>query len=182
MAAAGAMVNALLMVEVRPPLAAVRFFDPERLMLKSLNVAKPKPFVNCVVDPLRVPVPVVSKRVIETPAVVTSLPEPSRNCTVTFGLIIVPAVAFDGCWEKNSWEALLAEIVNVLLTAEVRPVLDAVKFFDPTRLILRSLKVATPDAFVVRVVVPDKTPVPDVSDIKTDTPDVGTLLPRLSCN
>ena len=74
------------------------------------------------------------------------------------------------------------EIVNEILTAEVNPELDAVKFFDPTRLILRSLKVATPDAFVNCVVVPDKTPVPDESDINTDVPDVRTLLPKLSRN
>ena len=99
-----------------------------------------------------------------------------------FGLIVVPAVAFVGCWEKASCEALPAEIVNALLMAEVRPVLDAVRFFDPTRLILKSLNVAIPEAFVVRVVVPDKTPVPDESDISTDVPDVRTLLPKLSRN
>ena len=74
------------------------------------------------------------------------------------------------------------EIVNEVLTADVNPELDAVKFFDPTLLILRSLKVATPEVFVVCIVVPESTPVPDESDIKTDVPDVRTLLPKLSCN
>ena len=34
------------------------FFEPIKLMLISLNVASPEAFVNCVVVPLNVPVPV----------------------------------------------------------------------------------------------------------------------------
>jgi hypothetical protein len=72
-------------------------------------------------------------------------------------------------------------MLNALLTAEVRPRLDAVKFFEPGRLTLRSLKVARPDALVVWVRVPLSVPVPVVSASVMFTPDMATLLPFASC-
>ena len=73
LAAAALIVNALLTAEVSPTLDAVRFFEPERLMLRSLKVARPFGSVNCVVVPLSVPVPVVKTMLIDTPALETLL-------------------------------------------------------------------------------------------------------------
>jgi hypothetical protein len=42
-----------------------------------------------------------------------------------------------------------SNIVNALLTADVSPLLDAVRLLEPDWLILRSLKVARPLAFVI---------------------------------
>ena len=86
------MVNELLTADVNPVLDAVRIFEPVRLMLKSLNVARPLAFVVLVVVPPSTPVPEDNDIVIETPEVDTLLPLPSCNCTVTAGLIVPPAV------------------------------------------------------------------------------------------
>ena len=94
---AALIVNAELTAEASPVLEAVIFFEPERLMLRSLKVAKPPEFVTCVSVPLRVPVPVVNASVIETPELVTSLPDASLSCTVTAGEIVCPAVVLVGC-------------------------------------------------------------------------------------
>ena len=75
---------------------------------------------------------------------------------------------------------MLALIVKALLTADVSPLLEAVMFFVPLELMLRSLNVARPVASVVLVVVPLKVPVPVVRVIVTDTPEVETLLPNAS--
>lgn len=66
-----------------------------------------------------------------------------------------------------------------MLTAAVRLPLDARRVFEPVRLMLRVLNVATPDD-VVRVSVPLRTPVPEASAIVTDVPVVATRLPKAS--
>ena len=73
------MVKALLIADVSIPLDAVRFFNPARLMLRSLKVASPELLVVRVVVPLKVPVPDDNDRVTETPKEATSLPKPSRS-------------------------------------------------------------------------------------------------------
>jgi len=92
-----AMLNALLTAEVRPRLVAVRFFEPARLMLKSLKVARPDALVVCVSVPLSVPVPVVNASVMLAPAIATLLPLVSCTCTVTGGVIVAPAAVLLGC-------------------------------------------------------------------------------------
>ena len=78
---------------------------------------------------------------------------------------------------NESVVAAAALIVNVLLAADVSPVLDAVRtLFEPERLMFRSLKVARPFASVVCVVVPPRVPVPVVKAMPIDTPAVETLL------
>src|SRR3989338_5061844 len=102
------MVNELLTADVNPVLDAVRFFEPARLMLKLLNVARPLASVVCCVVPLSTPVP-DNDIVTDTPEVDTLLPLPSCNCTVTAGLIVPPAVVFEGCWTKTTFAAVPAD-------------------------------------------------------------------------
>jgi hypothetical protein len=99
------MVNALLTADVNPVLDAVRFFEPSRLMLKLLNVARPLAFVVVVVVPLSTPVPEDNAIAIETPAVDTLLLLAFCSCTVTGGLIVSPGAALDGCWAKTTFVA-----------------------------------------------------------------------------
>ena len=107
-------VNALLTAEViPPPLNAVRFFEPERLMLKSLNVARPEALVTCVTVPDKLPVPVVSPMLTKIPARETLFPEASCNCTVTGGEIATPATPLDGCCANASFDPVPAVTVNV---------------------------------------------------------------------
>ena len=91
------MVKELLTAGVNTPLVAVRLFEPARLMLKSLNVARPLAFVAFGVVPLSTPVPEDNDIAIETSAAVTLFPSASCNCTVTAGLIADPVVASEGC-------------------------------------------------------------------------------------
>ena len=72
--------------------------------------------------------------------------------------------------------------MNASLTPDVNPLLDAVRFFDPTSSMLKSPNVASPDPLVVCVVVPLSVPFPDDNVIVIVTPDVGTSLPKLSRN
>jgi hypothetical protein len=71
-------------------------------------------------------------------------------------------------------------MVKALLTAEERPVLLAVRFFDPGRLMLRLLNVDTPEAFVFCVKVPERDPVPVVNAKVIGTPATAMLFPLLS--
>src|SRR2546428_458142 len=74
--------------------------------------------------------------------------------------------------------AAAAEIVNEPLTTGVRAPLEAVRFLEPLKLMLRSLKVARPAESLVRVVAPLSEPVPVLKFMATDTPD--TLLLKVS--
>ena len=114
------MVNELLTADVNPVLDAVRIFEPARLMLKSLNVARPLAFVVLVVVPPSTPVPEDNDIVIETPEVDTLLPLPSCNCTVTAGLIVHPAVVFDGCWTKTTFVAVPVDNTNTSWALSIR--------------------------------------------------------------
>src|ERR1017187_4128372 len=106
--------------------------------------------------PLSVPPPVALLSVIVVLLDgLFGLPLASCDCTVT--LNAVPAVPVLGTVVNTS---LLAVILNALLTADVRPVLAAVRFFDPTRLMLRSLNVARPEELVGWVSVPLSVPDP----------------------
>ena len=78
--------------------------------------------------------------------------------------------------------AAAGEIEKALLEAELNPELDAVKFFEPVRLMLKSSNAATPAPSVVRESVPLSMPVPVVKAIVTVTPALGTLLPKVSFN
>jgi hypothetical protein len=73
-------------------------------------------------------------------------------------------------------------IMKLLLTADAKPVLEAVSVFRPTRLMLRLPNVATPEALVFCVVVPLSVPVPEDKAIRTGTPLCDTLLLNVSCS
>src|SRR5205814_1367677 len=168
--AAARIVNASLSIEPNTELVAVSFFAPAKSMLKSLNAASPLVSVVLVVVPLRAPVPLVRIMSIETPAAGALLPNESFNCTVTGGAMVTPAVVLVGCWLKANWLAAAGAMVNALLATGVARPLEAVKVFEPARLTLRLLKVATPAESVVLVLVPLRVPVPLLKVITTDTP------------
>src|SRR2546425_584491 len=172
------IVNASLSIEPNIELVAVIFFAPVKSMLRSLNAASPLVSVVLVVVPLSTPMPMLKLMSNETPAAGALLPNESFNCTVTGGAMATPAVVLVGCWLKANWLAAAGEIVKPLLTAELRPELEAVSCFEPLKSMLNSAKVAKPIAMVVLVLVPLRVPVPLLNVITTDTP--GTLLVKLS--
>src|ERR1700761_6454477 len=102
------------------------------LALRLLKVATP--FCGVAVNvPVR-PVPPLSARVTGLVAVVTVLPLLSCSTTVTAGLMVAPADAFDGCCTNASFAAVgggvpppAALMVKLLLVAAVSPVLLAVR-------------------------------------------------------
>src|SRR5262249_41917067 len=141
--------------------------------------ATPLAFVVCVVVPLSVPVPGAPGAIaIEAPG--TLLPNESCAWTDTKGVVEATSGVLVGCCTNASDATAPTVIVNELLTADLL-LLDAVSVFEPVRLMLRLLKVATPLLSVVCVAVPLSTPVPGapVSAIAMETP--GTLLPKESC-
>jgi hypothetical protein len=181
-AAPTVILNELLTAGISPELDAVIALVPVRLILRSLNVARPDPFVNCEVVPESAPEPEDSVMITDTPEVVTLLPKLSRSCTVTAGVIGEFAGVAVGCWIRTSCAADAGFIVNEELIAEVRPPLDAVMFLEPERLMLKSLKVANPELFVSCVNVPLNTPVPVVRAIVMETPALETSFPAPSRN
>src|SRR5436190_1093920 len=80
------------------------------------------------------------------------------------------------------WSSEPALMLKAELTAEVRPELDAVRFLEPARLMLRLLNVARPVPSVFTLVVPLSVPVPVLRDMLMPTPEVATLLLLASCN
>src|SRR5262249_49282143 len=98
------MLNGLLVVPVRPALAALSVYPvPPLFNFKLLNVATPATALTVVV-PLSVAPPGLVPIEIVTAAVllVTTLPLASCTCTVTAGVMAVPATAFDGCCANAS--------------------------------------------------------------------------------
>ena len=83
---------------------------------------------------------------------------------------------------RHRYELVKYALRKGMLKAELKPVLDAVKFFKPLRLMVRSAKVAKPPPSVAMFVVPLSVPKPLVKAIVTVTPRLGTLLPKLSFN
>src|SRR5205814_653723 len=75
-----------------------------------------------------------------------------------------------------------AVMVKGELTAEVRPVLAAVRFLAPAISMFSVLKVARPVPSVFTFVVPLSVPVPVLRDMTMATPEVATLLLLASCN
>jgi len=90
--------------------------------------------------------------------------------------MLAPACVLVGCWTNASCVALEGLISKALLTADVRPLCEAVMFFVPLAVILRSSNVARPEASVVRGVVPLREPVPVETVISTERPEVSTSL------
>jgi hypothetical protein len=78
-AAPAEMVNATLVADSNPECDAERVFVPERLMLRSENVATPAASVERVVVPPSVPVPDESAIVTVTPDPATLFPNESRT-------------------------------------------------------------------------------------------------------
>ena len=74
------------------------------LRTRLLNVASPDPFVVALVVelPVKGPGPVATVMFTVAPESATALPYWSWTCTVTAGLMAVPAVVVVGCWTKLS--------------------------------------------------------------------------------
>ena len=130
----GEIVKAELTADASAVPDAVRFFDPAKLILMSLNVATPVVSVGRVVVPESAPVPLDSVIVTATPESRTLLSKASRNRTVIGGVMLVAAVSFDGCWMKASRlaEAEATVSVKVFVTIVARLSAScAVKLYVP---------------------------------------------------
>ncbi len=176
------IVKVVLVADVNPVEEAVSAFDPTLSILRFENVARPVASVSCVTVPDKMPVPEESVILTVSPDIGTLLPEASFNWTVTAGVMAAPAVALVGSCTNTRWVADPAEIVKVVLVADVNPVEEAISVFDPTVSMLRFENVASPVASVSCVTVPDKIPVPEESAILTVSLIIGTLLPNASFN
>ena len=99
---------------------------------------------------------------------------PEFTLTVPDGEIDPPASA----------EAVIVKAlnVNVRLVADVTPAPPTRSSFAPAWLTLRSLKVASPVASVVRTSVPVRAPLPERRDIVSLRPIAGVLFPNASCS
>ena len=186
LAAPGLTVKMLLRPEVKPLALAVSCLSAPRMSIRrSVKAAVPLPAptpMSRVVVPWSGPVPelrvTVSGRLAGKP-LLESLPKVS--CDLTTGCVAKAAPAFAPAGEtvNTSLVAAAAEMVKALLLTGDRLPPDARRVLAPARLMLRSLNVATPDASVMRAVVPLRAPVPLCNARVTDTP--CTLFPRESC-
>ena len=87
----------LLVAEVNPVVDALSCLGPTRVPDTESNVARPRVFVARVVRPVRVPVPVLSVRVIDTPDRERFLFDLSLSWIVIGGETREPATVFVGC-------------------------------------------------------------------------------------
>ena len=92
------------------------------LRTRLLNVASPDPFVVALVVelPVKGPGPVATVMFTVAPESATALPYWSWTCTVTAGLMAVPAVVVVGCWTKLSLLAPAGFTVKVPEVPAVR--------------------------------------------------------------
>src|SRR5258708_6806198 len=88
---------------------------------RLLKVATPPLGLTLMVlPPLKVPGPVALT--VTAVALVARLPNWSRTCTVTAGLMAKPAVVLVGCWRTAGWPAAAARMVKLFDEGPVRPV------------------------------------------------------------
>src|SRR5919201_2267674 len=153
----GVMLNVPLVALVRPVLAA-RSVYPVPVLLIDRSVKLATPFTALTVNvPLSVPPPGFAAIATAIAAVLVVTVLPPASCTVTWtpgGLLMpTPATVFVG-WLVNARRAAgPTRMLNGLLMAPVRPVLEAVSVYPVPALSMESaLKVATPfTALTVRV-------------------------------
>src|SRR6266567_3510773 len=155
--AAGVMEKGGLWPVAKGPLVAVRFLTPARMMLRSLNVARPVASVARVVVPLRLPLPLLRLTLITTPE--TLLPKLSCARTVTAGLMATAAMASPGNCTKLRLAAGAGLTAMLLETTLLRVLLVKAMVMLVATLWARLVKVTRPLA-AVRLVVPCKGPLP----------------------
>src|SRR6266700_2036194 len=155
--AAGVMEKGGLWPVAKGPLVAVRFLTPARMMLRSLNVARPVASVARVVVPLRLPLPLLRLILAATPE--TLLPKLSCVRTVTAGLMAAPAMVLLGNCTKLRLAAAAGLTVMLLERALLRVLLVKAMVILVATLCARLVKVTTPLA-AVRLVVPCNVPLP----------------------
>src|SRR2546425_872197 len=97
LAAAGVIEKGGLWPVLNAPLVAVRFLTPARLMLRSLNVARPVASVARVVVPLRLPLPAALAAV---PTVLLSLLRRLPKAS---------SIRMTGCWMKATPAVAVAD-------------------------------------------------------------------------
>ncbi len=117
-----------------------------------------------------------------TPAWLTALPAPSRNCTTGCRANATPPCAVADGWVVSvNWLGAPALTVMVPETACVRPVAPKLRVRSPAvPLIARLVKLATPLPSVAAVAVPPKLPPPVAIAAVTVTPAWLTALPAAS--
>jgi hypothetical protein len=149
--------------------------DAAALIVRPLNVAVPA-LVFAALPPLITPEEGV-KVIVRPESVSTTLPKESCTCTVTAGVIEIPAVTVEGPWRNASLLAAAAVTLNDDDADETTEPTEAVMVRPVAAvLILIALKVARPDA-LVDAVLPDAI-VPDDGVSVTVVPETG--LPNAS--
>ena len=169
-----AIVNAVLVAGVSTPLAAVSCFEPVRLTLSALNVARPVASVRWAAPPVSAPVP-TSASVTLPPG--TPLPNASASSTWTAGAIVEPATALLGWTGNDNVVAAAGATMNAVLVTDVSAPLEAVSCLEPARLTDSAANVALPAASLSVAPPPVRVPVPTSASV-TELP--GTLLPNVS--
>ena len=169
--------NVLLVADVNPLLAAFneKLAAASAVTVRPVNVATP---LTAVADAFAsVPVPVASVNAIGADDVATTLLPESSTFTTTTGENAAPDATFDGCTVNARCVAAPTDTLNVLLVAEVNPVLAAVneKLLAASADTVNVVNVATPLAAVTVAFASAPVPVASVNAI--DAEDVPTILP-----
>jgi hypothetical protein len=121
-------VKLLLVAPVNVPSEADKVKLPVAVGIRLLKVATPPEAATVSVElPLNTP-PVLMAIVTFELSVVTGLPLASCTCTVTDGLIALPAAVVEGCWTTASLFDVPDVILNAVLVAEAKPLLVAVSW------------------------------------------------------
>ena len=172
--------NVLLVAEVNPLLAAVNE-NPLPANADTVNVVNvATPLTAVALAFVSAPLPVANVNVTGATEVGITLPPESSTFTTTTGANTAPDATFDGCVANASFAALPTVTLNVLLVAEVNPLLAAVNEnpLPANAATLNPVNVATP--LVAVAVAFASVPVPVASVNPTDALDVATVFPPLS--
>ena len=106
----------LLVAPVRPVLAALSVNEPACVGTRFEKVAVP---LTAATDVVLVPESVPPPLIVTVAVLLVALPNWSRICTVTAGLIALPAAVAVGCCRKASLLAVPAVTLKLLLVALV---------------------------------------------------------------
>src|SRR5712692_4105391 len=188
-AAAGMMLNAVLVTAGSPVAVAVRVYPvPLRSMNSVPKVATPLTAATAVVPPSTaplVPVPGVRATVTVPVKVGTGFPNASSAVTFTAGVIWRSATVVTGCTVNASRVAVPLVMLKLVLEPTVSPVAAAVSASPvPLVLLLNVAKVAPPPTAATGggpASVAPCFPVPAAIATGTVPTKVGTRLPNGSC-
>ena len=153
-------------------------------MIESVEkVAVPEAAGTAVVPDSVAPAPPVPGVIptVTFPAIPAVLPNGSSTVTTTLEMV-APAVAFVGWVVMDTAVAAAGEVVNPALDPPVRPIALAASVYPPLRVMVRPVKLATPET-AATVVVPAMVPPagPEPTDSETLSEKQLCRFPDASC-